>query len=146
MSEDTNDGVHPMARKQVIDELSLALDRQLLGRGGLKVLVCGGRRYNDVVEFNALLDHYHKREVIDCVIHGDASGADTLAKEWARAHGIVERAYPADWKRYGVRAGPIRNQLMLDAEGPDVVIAFPGGPGTNDMKRRARLAGVRVCD
>jgi hypothetical protein len=29
---------------------------------------------------------------------------------------------------------------------PDVVIAFPGGAGTADMVRKARVAGVRVME
>jgi hypothetical protein len=37
-----------------------------------------------------------------------------------------QEVYQADWKRYG-RAGPIRNQEMLDKGKPDVVIACPGG-------------------
>lgn len=41
-------------------------------------------------------------------------------------------------------AGPIRNQHMLDIGKPDVVLAFPGGRGTEDMIRRAEKAGVPV--
>ena len=42
-------------------------------------------------------------------------------------------------------AGPVRNARML-VEKPDLVIAFPGGPGTADMVRRARAAGVEVVE
>jgi len=30
--------------------------------------------------------------------------------------------------------------------GPDLVIAFPGGRGTADMVRQARIAGVKVIE
>jgi acyl-CoA synthetase (NDP forming) len=53
-------------------------------------------------------------------------------------------SFPANWKKHGKSAGPIRNQLMLDVGKPDLVIAFPGGSGTADMIRRARKAGVPV--
>ena len=44
----------------------------------------------------------------------------------------------------GYRAGPIRNQEMLDKGKPDLVIAFPGGKGTADMVGRALRTGVFV--
>jgi hypothetical protein len=52
----------------------------------------------------------------------------------------------ADWGQYGAPAGPIRNKTMLTQGRPDVVLAFPGGTGTADMKRQARRAGVRVVE
>lgn len=54
----------------------------------------------------------------------------------------VER-YPADWERYGKRAGPIRNRKMLD-QGPDLVVAFGGDKGTADCVREARRRGIAV--
>ena len=35
---------------------------------------------------------------------------------------------------------------MLDDGKPDMVVAFPGGRGTEDMMRRARNAGIRVIE
>src|SRR5690606_30354012 len=61
----------------------------------------------------------------------------------ARELGWHVVAYPADWRRHGRAAGPIRNQEMADA-GADLCIAFPGGRGTADMVRRARAAGIPV--
>ena len=52
--------------------------------------------------------------------------------------------YMADWDGLGRKAGPIRNQRMLDDGKPDLGIAFPGGRGTADMVRRAREAGVET--
>jgi hypothetical protein len=54
--------------------------------------------------------------------------------------------YPADWTRHGKAAGPKRNQLMLDKEKPDLVIAFPGGKGTADMVARAKAQGFKVME
>ena len=50
--------------------------------------------------------------------------------------------YVADWATHGKKAGPLRNQRMIDEGHPDLVIAFPGGKGTDDMTRRALAAGV----
>lgn len=112
----------------------------------MKVLVCGGRHYDDEEFVFSFLDQLDKKTPITAVVHGDASGADTLAKRWARSSGIISIAYPADWKRYGRPAGPIRNQQMLDEESPDLVVAFPGGEGTAGMVRISREAGVTVIE
>jgi hypothetical protein len=107
-----------------------------------RILVCGGRDFNDrKLVFSTLwtLDPRPSR-----IIQGGASGADSLAREWAASNFIFCEHYPANWKLHGNRAGPIRNQQMIDEGRPDLVIAFPGGRGTADMINRARLAGVPV--
>ena len=112
----------------------------------MKVLVCGGRDYDDQEFVFSFLDHLDKKTPITTVVHGDARGADTLAKKWARQRGKTAVAYPADWKRYGKPAGMIRNQQMMDEESPDLVVAFPGGDGTAGMVRISRKAGVPVIE
>jgi len=54
--------------------------------------------------------------------------------------------FPPEWKRYGPKAGPIRNKQMLDEGRPDLVVAFPGGNGTNDMVKKAKAAGIEVIE
>jgi hypothetical protein len=80
---------------------------------------------------------------IAILIHGDSSNADRLAGEWAEDKGIEVLARPVDWKKHGRAAGPIRNQVML-ADGPQLVVAFPGSKGTAEMVRKARNAGLEV--
>ena len=84
-------------------------------------------------------------------IEGGAKGADFLTRVWVKYRQIetdyfsfVE--YPADWKTYGKRAGHIRNAQMLNEGKPDLVIAFPGGRGTQDMVDKATHAGVPVLE
>jgi glycogen synthase len=112
----------------------------------MKILVCGGRDYKNVDVFCAEMDRLHKEVVITKVITGDAKGADTMAWQWAEARNIPCSVYHADWKRHGKSAGPIRNQLMLDDAKPELVVAFPGGPGTRNMMEIARKAGVAVLE
>jgi len=49
-----------------------------------------------------------------------------------------------EWDKIGKKAGPLRNQRMLDEGKPDLVVAFSGSGGTKDMVRRAVKAGVSV--
>lgn len=113
----------------------------------MKILVCGGRNYaNREFVFSTLNTiHASYEGGITCVVHGDAAGADSIADEWAREESIRRLPYPANWKKNGKAAGPIRNGRML-AENPDIalVVAFPGGTGTEDMIRKAEAAGIET--
>lgn len=106
-----------------------------------RVLVCGGRDYND-------RDHIWNTLVVipdvTCIIHGCATGADHEAMCVAEALGIKHAPFRADWHTHGKAAGPIRNARMLKDGKPDLVIAFPGGRGTADMIRQATAAGIPV--
>lgn len=105
-----------------------------------RVLVCGGRDYNNFGKVCEILDAIKPTLIIE----GGASGADTLAWKWSKRNSVQRSTYKAEWDRNGKGAGPIRNQKMLDEGKPDLVIAFAGGRGTADMVRRAKSAGVEV--
>lgn len=112
----------------------------------LRVLVCGGRYYDNRTRVFQVLDYYHNERGIKRVIEGGASGADKLAGEWALSREVDCVICPAQWKKHGNAAGPIRNQRMLDKYKPDLVLAFPGGRGTAHMVSIAREAGVPVYE
>jgi hypothetical protein len=112
----------------------------------IRVLVCGGRRFDDYKLIGTTLDAIAADLGISCLIEGGSDGADALAMAWARARGIMGEMYPADWANLGRRAGPERNARMLEQGKPDLVVAFPGGAGTADMVRRARAAGVEIME
>ncbi|MBW6397027.1 DUF2493 domain-containing protein [Roseomonas sp. HJA6] len=110
----------------------------------LRLLVCGGRTFTDRDAAFAAIDRIHAQCGVAVLIHGAARGADTFGGEWAAAHGVPMLAFHADWESLGRKAGPIRNQRMLDEGRPDLVLALPGGRGTADMVRRATEAAVKV--
>ena len=70
-----------------------------------RLLVCGGRDFNCHQAMNYYLSMF-KPEVI---IHGDAQGADQLGDIYADQNNIAKEVYPADWNRYGKKAGFLRN-------------------------------------
>jgi hypothetical protein len=109
----------------------------------IRMLVTGGRDYNNREELYQVLDSIHIEKHIDVIIHGAARGADILAGDWARERGVEVIACPADWTHHGKNAGPIRNRQMIKHE-PHFVVAFPGGRGTADMLNVARKAGIEV--
>jgi hypothetical protein len=102
-------------------------------RNNIRVLVTGGRDYENREAVFKALQAIHEKVRIDTIIHGKARGADALADEWASSAGVTVEAYPAEWNKYGKAAGPIRNREMLLESTPDLVVAFPGGKGTKNM-------------
>ena len=106
----------------------------------MRALVCGGRNYRDKNRLFKVLDKHDP----DIIIHGCARGADRLAGKWARTRNKKEIRFPADWQRYRKAAGPIRNKEMLMQGKPDIVIAFPGGKGTEHMIRLSIKNNVKV--
>jgi hypothetical protein len=111
-----------------------------------KVLICGGRDFRDTKLFDRQMCGFDNMISIGEIIHGGANGADTMAGCWAEQFNIPVSVYPADWKKHGRKAGPLRNEQMLREGKPDYVIAFPGGRGTAHMVRIAREAGVIVFE
>lgn len=124
----------------------------------MRLLVCGGRDFADADWLAEVLAELHWRETITLLIHGASRGADMLADAWGRDNKILIRPFPAKWDdlshpdaviktrrdgtKYDAKAGHRRNQQMLDEGRPHLVVAFPGGTGTDDMMRRANAANV----
>lgn len=128
------------------------------------IIVCGGRSYGYVpaaiergvrptYEKQAAQERDRLVQILDAaivrlgmtrIVAGDATGADSLAISWAKCREVDSKVYPAGWDQHGSKAGPIRNQQMLEQESPAAVIAFPGSKGTRNMVGLAEKAGVRV--
>lgn len=79
------------------------------------------------------------------IVSSHATGADILGEKFASDHNLQCEIHPADWKRYGNSAGPIRNAEM--AEVSDALIAFWDGEsrGTKSMIKLAREKGLQVA-
>lgn len=119
----------------------------------IKVLVCGGRDFNDGKLVFKTLDEIHAQRPIGLLIEGGAKGADERAHNWALARGVQPCQMKPCWGFYNEQypgrknpAGPIRNSAMLYWLQPDLVVAFPGGPGTADMVRISRNANIEVLE
>jgi YspA, cpYpsA-related SLOG family len=108
-----------------------------------RVLVTGGRNYKDRTTLVSTLDGIHTAMPITMLLLGGAPGADFMAWGWASDNDVPVTVIRADWEKYGKRAGPIRNAALLN-EGPDFILAFPGGRGTADCCRQARDRGIPV--
>ena len=110
-----------------------------------RILICGGRNFSDKDKFTKVMEYL--RPCFDpcfCIIQGGAAGADRLGAAWAFFEGCPMIEMRANWDKYGNSAGSIRNRWMLEYGMPDLVVAFPGGTGTENMVKRARTAKIDV--
>lgn len=128
----------------------------------MRVLACGGRAYaldidtssrhpictiktEEALEIGRTLAQFKSMNPeFTELVEGCAPGADVVCGLWAAFNGIILHQVPAEWKQYDSSAGPKRNQRMLDEFKPEIVIAFPGGVGSENMCKKARAAGLLV--
>ena len=106
------------------------------GRPIYKIIIAGGR---DFMDYNLLKEKTNKilqekrvsHKIV--IISGCARGADTLGLRYASENTFDVEEYPADWDKYGKKAGYMRNVEM--AENADALIAFWDGKskGTKHM-------------
>ncbi len=109
-----------------------------------RILVTGSRTWEDAgVIAGALAGYYRDGAIL--VSGACPRGADALAEEyWALLGGEIER-HPADWARFGRRAGFRRNAEMVNL-GADACCAFirDGSRGASHCAGLARAAGIPV--
>lgn len=105
----------------------------------MKVIICGSRT---IETYDALLEAIAQADFkITEVVCGLSKGVDALGKRWAKEHNVVAKEFPADWERYGKRAGYLRNKQMVDYA--DAVIAVTtGSRGTAITIELAKKKGL----
>ena len=92
----------------------------------LRVIIAGGRSFDDYQKLkteslkaitsiikNATGQDKTKKELIT-IISGCANGADKLGERFATECQLNIKAFPANWDRYGRRAGYMRNVEMAE--------------------------------
>lgn len=108
----------------------------------MRTIIAGGRNatnYSDLLKAISAIEW--KPSV---VISGTANGADKLGERWAIENNIHLEKYPAEWNKYGKRAGYLRNLVM--SEKADALLALWDGKsrGTKHMIDIATKAGLLV--
>lgn len=115
-------------------------------------MVTGGRNFGDRAMIRRNLLPF---ELGDILVVGGANGLDEIARQiWHVEKELPYVVMPASWKRTGKAAGPMRNMAMIKGLAlapyallvPELIIAFPGGTGTNHAKTFGAEFGTRVVD
>lgn len=111
----------------------------------MRVIIAGGRantKYETVVE--AVLEATKVGITITEIFEGGCTGSDRLARKYAQEHSIPYRTFEANWKQYGLNAGPIRNKNMVK-EGDALIALWDGQTrGTGDIIKQAKKKGIPV--
>jgi hypothetical protein len=113
----------------------------------IKIIIAGGRDYKIDSAAFIWLDNIIQSYKVDAgveIVSGGASGADTVAINYAKMYNIPCKIFHADWKTYGRSAGPRRNNEM--AKYADVCILFPGGAGTLNMKKTSEKLNLDIWE
>lgn len=114
-----------------------------------RVIVSGSRCFFDYGVLERELDILFKnndefvgKEVK--IISGMALGTDALAIDYANKHKLTKILFPANWKRYPLVAGFLRNEDMLSVA--THLVAFWDGKssGTRHMIEIAKGKGIPV--
>lgn len=104
----------------------------------MRLIVAGSRSFSD---YALLSDEITNQvEAMECltrgtlsIVSGTARGADALGERWASELGVPIHRFPADWNRYGRRAGYLRNVEMAKFA-TDALIFWDGvSPGSKHM-------------
>ena len=112
-----------------------------------KVIIAGSRGFTDYNMLQQTCDTILENLYPDlpiAIISGTSSGCDALGERYAHERGYALQRHPADWKKYGRAAGPIRNRQMV--EGADAAIVFWDGhsKGTKNLIEQANRRGLKV--
>ncbi len=128
----------------------------------MTVIIAGGRDFKPSIEDQKTLFALHDKYVFTEIVSGKAKGADTFGEDFARILNIPVKEFPADWKNldvepcvirhndygpYNVLAGHNRNKAMAEylSQFQDKgAIIFPGGTGTENMRRLCKSYNIPV--
>lgn len=103
----------------------------------MTLAIVGSRGYDNYKEFYLELNVILKEHKINTFVSGGAKGADTMAEQYAKEHGIKILVLKPNWKKYGKKAGFLRNNEIIQK--CDVVVAFWDG-SSHGTKHSIQLA------
>lgn len=109
----------------------------------MKIIIAGSRNITNSKVVEAAIQKSGWLDKHTEIVSGMARGVDQIAVRFAQKHGYELYQFPADWKKYGISAGPIRNCEM--AEFADALIAVWDGRsvGTKNMIDVAQRKGLK---
>ena len=120
-----------------------------MAKGFLRLIVAGTRSFH-FGYYNLLKREILKRYADHAVaaqmeiVSGCCFGADSLGEIFGEEYNLTTKHFPADWRKYGKAAGPIRNKEM--AKYADAAIVFWDGEskGSQNMIKTMREFGKPV--
>lgn len=114
-----------------------------------KLIICGSREFNDYEYLKSACDYnlQDKRKTHNIIIiSGAARGADSLGEKYAEENNFRLIKIPAEWDKYGKRAGHLRNAKMAEIANACIGFVVKGVkcPGTENMLKIATEKNLLV--
>lgn len=79
----------------------------------MKLAIIGSRTFEDYDLLCSSIRANYNIDDIEAIVSGAAKGADSLGAKFAHDNEIPLMEFPAEWKKYGKRAGFIRNHDII---------------------------------
>lgn len=116
------------------------------------VIICGSRDFENYELLKEKCNNILSRKLIDpdtkvVIVSGCARGADSLGERYAAEIGLEVLKYPADWDKYGKKAGYLRNKQMAEVSNAVIAFLVPDenkNKGTKNMVSLAKLSKLLV--
>ena len=114
-----------------------------------KIIVAGGRDFDNYEFLSSKLDDICEsipdfKEHQITIVSGMAKGADTLAIRYADERNLTKVLFPANWKKYPLIAGFLRNEDMLSIATHLIAFWDNKSSGTKHMIEIAQKKGIPV--
>lgn len=104
----------------------------------MRVIIAGNRDFNDYDLLCKEMKRFVENSLLPLteIVSGTQEGADKLGERWAKENNIKIEPFKPDWNKYGLKAGPIRNEKM--AKYADYLILFWDGQIRGNVGKGSR--------
>lgn len=114
----------------------------------MKLIIAGGRDFSSLNSFG-FIDYCITRSPfrgIKEIVSGCAEGIDAEGEHWASHRMVRVKKFPADWKKHGKKAGPLRNKKMAEYADALLLIWDGESKGSSSMRKEAKKAGIPIFE
>jgi hypothetical protein len=105
----------------------------------MKFIVAGSRTIQEITAYGQLVELRIAKTHPFCnateIVSGTAKGPDKAGEIYGDFYGISVTKFPAEWDKYGKRAGPIRNNKMAVYADALLLIWDGQSKGSRHMKQ-----------
>jgi YspA, cpYpsA-related SLOG family len=111
----------------------------------MKLIIAGGRDLvASIYEIQMLLNHH--KVVPTEIVSGGANGIDSCGEVYAFSRSIPVKKFPANWKKHGKAAGPLRNTEMAKYADALLLIWDGKSRGSASMKSLMKATGKPIYE
>lgn len=109
-----------------------------------RVIIAGSRTFDNFEVLVERCDYFLRNLGEVTIVSGTARGADKLGEMYAEMREFPIKRFPADWDKYGKKAGHIRNEQM--AQFAEYLILFWDGKskGSANMLMNAKKYNLKI--